>query len=83
MKPPTPFSHQAEQFWRRWLPKMVAELEKSGRLETALKEAEERVAAETDSLRRHFVQQGLSEEQAETRAWEIVRYRYAYLRIEA
>ena len=35
--------------------------------------------AELDSLRRHFIQQGLTPRQAQDRAWEIVRERYIYL----
>ncbi len=82
MKSLTQYGCLAEKFWRRWLPKMVAELELHGRLEEALKEAEERTVAEMDDLRRHFIHQGLAADQAETRAWEIVRYRYVYLRPE-
>ena len=78
----SPYACQAEKFWRRWLPKMVAELERNGRLEEALKEAEQRTAIEMDDMRRHFQQQGLTTEQAELRAWEIVRQRYVYLRPE-
>lgn len=79
----TQFGCLAEKFWRRWLPKMVAELERTGQLEKALTEAEERAATEIEDLRRDFLQQGIMPDEAEARAWEIVRYRYAYLRSES
>ena len=44
-----------------------------------LLEAEEKTAIETDDLRRHFLQQGLTAQQAHVRAWEIVRERYIFL----
>ena len=83
MKSLTQYGCRAEKFWRRWLPKMVAELERHGRLEDALREAEERTVTEMDDLRRHFIQQGVTADQAESRAWEIVRQRYVYLRPES
>ncbi len=79
----TQFGCLAEKFWRRWLPKMVAELERTGRLEKALTEAEERAATEIEDLRRDFLQQGIMPDEAEARASEIVRYRYVYLRSES
>jgi hypothetical protein len=44
-----------------------------------LQEAEERTATEMDDLRRHFLQQGFSPEQAQRQAWELVRERYLFL----
>jgi hypothetical protein len=58
---------------------MVAELEATGQLQAMLLEAEERTDAELDSLRRQFIQQGLTAQQAHDRAWEIVRERYIFL----
>ena len=58
---------------------MVAELEARGQLHAMLLEAEEQTEAELDSLRRHFIQQGLTPQQAHDRAWEIVRERYLFL----
>ena len=69
----------AERHWRRFLPRMVAELEARGQLQAMLLEAEERTDAELDSLRRHLIQQGLTPRQAHDRAWEIVRDRYLFL----
>jgi hypothetical protein len=82
MRTLTQYGCLAEKFWRRCLPRMVAELERRGCLEQALEEAEERTAIELDDLRRHFQQQGLTPEQAHQRAWEIVRERYIFLRPE-
>jgi hypothetical protein len=48
-----------------------------------LLDAEERTEAELYSLRRHFIQQGLTPQQAHERAWEIVRERYIFLTPEA
>ena len=79
MKPLGPYGRMAERHWRRYLPRMVAELEARGHLQAVLLEAEERTDAELDSLRRHFIQQGLTPRQAHDRAWEIVRGRYLFL----
>ena len=79
MKPITQFGRMAEQHWREFRPKMVAELEATGRLHAVLLEAEEQTETELDSLRRHFIQQGLTPRQAHQRAWEIVRERYLFL----
>ena len=79
MKPLTRYGQMAEQHWRQFLPKMVAELEAQGQLRPMLLEAEEQTEKELDSLRRHFIQQGLMPQQAHDRAWEIVRDRYIFL----
>ena len=79
MKPFTQYGRLAERHWREFLPKMVAELEAKGQLHAMLIEAEEQTAKELDSLRRHFLQQGLTPLQAQGRAWEIVRERYIFL----
>ena len=79
MKPLTQYGRMAERHWREFLPKMVAELEAKGQLRAMLLEAQEQTAKELDSLRRHFLQQGLTAQQAQHRAWEIVRERYIFL----
>ena len=80
MKTPlTYYGCLAEKHWRRFCPRMVAELEATGRLLEALLEAEEKTDGEVDSLRRHLIQQGLTPQQAHDRAWEIVRERYIFL----
>ena len=79
MKPLTQYGRLAEKHWRQFCPKLVAELEASGQLHPMLLEAEEQTEADLDSLRRHFIQQGLTPQQAHDRAWEIVRERYLLL----
>ena len=79
MKPLTQYGCLAEKHWREFCPKMVAELEAKGRLQEMLLEAEEQTAKEVNSLRRHFLEQGLTPRQAQDRAWEIVRERYLFL----
>jgi len=79
MKPLTQYGQMAEHHWRQFLPKMVANLEAKGQLCPMLLEAEEKTESELDSLRRHFIQQGLTPSQAHDRAWEIVRERYIFL----
>ena len=75
----TQYGLLAEQHWRTWLPRMVAELEQTGQLHQMLLEAEAQTEKELDSLRRHFIQQGLTPLQAHQRAWEIVRERCLFL----
>jgi len=79
MKPLTQYGRMAEKHWRAHRPTMVAELEATGQLYPMLLEAEEQTEADLDSLRRHFIQQGLTAQQAHSRAWEIVRERYLLL----
>lgn len=79
MKPLTQYGRMAERHWRQFLPRMVAELEAKGDLYSTLLDAENKTEAELDSLRRHFLQQGLTPQQAQDRAWEIVRERYLLL----
>jgi hypothetical protein len=69
----------AEKHWKEFCPRLVAELEATGQLHDMLLEAEEQTEKELDSLRRHFLQQGLTAQQAHDRAWEIVRERYLFL----
>ena len=79
MKPLTAYGRMAERHWRQFCPRLVAELEATGRLHTLLLEAEEKTERELDSLRRHFLEEGLPPQQAHDRAWEIVRERYIFL----
>jgi len=79
MKPLTQYGRMAERHWREFLPRMVLRLETTGLLQTALLEAEERTDEELDQLRRQFIQEGLTAQQAHDRAWEIVRERYLLL----
>ena len=79
MKPPAQYVSLAERHWRTWQPRRVAELERTGRLTTKLQEAAERTVTDSEALRQHFLQQGLTPNQAQQRAWEIVRERYLLL----
>jgi hypothetical protein len=79
MKALTQYGQMAEKHWREFCPRMVAQLETAGRLREMLLEAEEKTEAETDALRRQFIQQGLTPQQAQDRAWEMVRERYVLL----
>jgi len=72
----TQYGRLAESHWRKFCPKLVAQLEATGRLHQMLLEAEEKTESEMDELRRHLIQQGLTPQQAHDRAWEIVRERY-------
>jgi hypothetical protein len=72
----------AEKHWRQFCPRMVAELQAKGHLHAMLLEAEEKTEAELDTLRRHFIREGLTAQQAHDRAWEIVRERYIFLQPE-
>ena len=79
MKTPTQYVSLAERHWRTWLPRRVAELERTGQLKAKLQEAAERTVTDSEELQRHFLQQGLTPSQAQQRAWEIVRERYLFL----
>ena len=78
-KPLTPYGLMAEHHWRRFLPKMVAELEAKGHLQAMLLEAEEQTAAEMDRICCQLKQWGLKPQQAHDQAWEMVRQRYIFL----
>ena len=79
MNPPTQYILLAERHWRIWLPRRVAELERQGLLMARLCEAAERTVKDTAQLQQHFLQQGLTPNQAAQRAWEIARERYLFL----
>ena len=79
MNAPTQYVRLAERYWRIWLPRRVAELERQGRLMATLCEAAERTVRDTAQLQQHFLQQGLTPNQAAQRAWEVVRERYLFL----
>ena len=82
MKSLTQYGRMAEKHWRQFSPRMVAELQAKGHLHAMLLEAEEKTEAELDTLRRHFIREGLTAQQAHDRAWEIVRERYIFLQPE-
>ena len=79
MKPLTQYGCLAEKHWREFRPRMVAALERTGRLREMLLQAEEQTETELDQLRRQLMRQGLTAQQAHDQAWEMVRKRYILL----
>ena len=78
----TQYGLMAERHWRQFRPKMVRRLETQGRLEEALLEAQERTIEEMETLYRSLKAGGLTEQQAETQAWESIREKYILLEPE-
>ena len=79
MEPLTQYGQQAEKHWREFCPKLVAELEAKGQLQTMLLEAERQTEADLDRIRRQLIQWGQKPQQAHDQAWELVRERYLFL----
>jgi len=75
----TQYGRMAEKHWREHCPNMVRELEAKGLLQQMLLEAEEKTKDEMDMLRTQFIQQGLTPDQAQGQAWEMVREKYILL----
>ena len=79
MTPLTQYGKMAENHWREFLPRMVRELEVTGRLHEMLLEAEEKTKDEMATLRIQLMSQGLTADQAHRQAWEMVREKYILL----
>lgn len=77
--PISSYGLMAERHWREFRPKMVRELEETGRLEEALHEAQERTLDDLLTLETALAAQGLTTQQARDRAWEMVREKYILL----
>ena len=77
--PISAYGLMAERHWREFRPKMVRELEKTGKLEEALHEAQERTLDELMDLETKLEADGLTKQQASDQAWEVVRERYILL----
>jgi hypothetical protein len=73
------YARMAETHWRQHCPRLLRQLQATGRLEAALQEAQERTLDEMESLMREFRQQGLTPSQAHDQAWELVREKYLLL----
>ncbi len=73
------YAKMAENHWRQHCPRLVRQLQATGRLEAALLEAQEQTLDEMESLMREFRQQGLTPPQAHDQAWELVREKYLLL----
>jgi len=79
----TQYGMMAEEHWRKFRPKMVAEMESKGILEEMLLEAERNTKNEMyDLTMQLFKQGGSTPQQAHDRAWEIVREKYIFLPAE-
>ena len=79
MTPLTQYGRMAEKHWREHLPRRVRELERKGLLHQMLLEAEEKTKDEMTTLRLAFMAQGLTADQADRQAWEMVRENYILL----
>ncbi|TLD71288.1 hypothetical protein FEM03_07085 [Phragmitibacter flavus] len=77
--PLTGYGLMAERHWREFRPRMVRELEAEGRLQEALYEAQERTLDELMNLETKLEAQGLTVQQAQAQAWEMVRESYILL----
>ena len=77
--PISAYGLMAERHWREFRPRMVQELEETGKLEEALHEAQERTLDELMELETKLEAQGLTKQQARDQAWEVVRERYILL----
>ena len=75
----TQYGMMAEEHWREFRPKMVAEMEAKGILEEMLLEAERKTKDELYDLTMQFQRQNLTAQQAHDRAWEMVREHYILL----
>jgi len=69
----------AEKHWRQFLPKLVADLEASGRLHACLYWAERRTMEEMDLIRPQLEQLGHAPAAAHAIAWELIREHYILL----
>ena len=79
----TQYGLMAERHWREFRPETVRELEAKGTLMEALFEAQEQTIEEMETLTRQMeVQMGLTPQQAETAAWEMIREKYILLPAE-
>lgn len=70
------YARMAEQHWRIHCPRLVRDLEKQGRLQQALLEAQEKTTDEMFRTTRDLIARGRTAEQAHREAWELVRERY-------
>lgn len=76
----TQYGLMAGKHWREFCPQMYRRLETEGKLETALWEAQETALDEMETLTRKMErEQGLTPEQAQAAAWELVREKYIFL----
>ena len=70
------YGRMAETNGREHCPRLVRELDRTGQLTAALREAQQWTLDEMARLMRDFRRQGLNPQQAHDQAWELVRERY-------
>lgn len=76
----TQYGRLAEKHWREFRPRMVAQMESAGTLQTALMEAEETTAEEMAALIPKLQRESdLTQQQAHDQAWEMTREKYLLL----
>jgi hypothetical protein len=78
----TQYGLMAEKHWREFRPTMVKEMEAKGILPEMLLEAEEKTKDEMYDLTMGFMREGMTAQQANDRAWEMVRESYILLPAE-
>ena len=69
----------AEEYWRKYLPKRVAELEAAGKLRASLFRAQLNTLDEIHLISSRAIQLGHTPEEAREIAWDLVRERYVFL----
>ncbi len=76
----TQYGLMAERHWREFRPKMVREMEAKGSLTEALFDAQEMTIDEMETLTRQLeTEQQMTPQQANDRAWEMIREKYILL----
>ncbi len=79
----TQYGIMAERHWREFRPKMVRAMEATGTLMEALFEAQETTIEEMERLTRQLeTEQKMTPQQAQNRAWEMIREKYILLPAE-
>ena len=78
----TQYGRMAEKHWREFRPKMVRELEATGKLQEMLYEAQERTKDEMADLTQKLLRQNYTPDQAQRTAWEMVRENHILLPAE-
>lgn len=80
----TQYGLMAERHWREFRPGMVREMEANGTLMEALFEAQETTLDEMEALSRTLeTEQGLTMQQAQDQAWEMIQEKYILLPLES
>jgi hypothetical protein len=75
----TQYGLMAEKHWREFRPKMVRELETTGKLRERLYEAQETTKDAMADQMEKLMKQGYTPQQASATAWELIREEYLLL----